>query len=167
MSSADRTATRVLRLAQVSTIIAAVVAAMVIKRSWSGSSATAGPTATIDLALSDVADPPRHEGDLARIVARDPFSPIRKAPEVPYRLVAADEVPSQRASPVVVRLLGTVVRASGPSFALCQLANGPPRAVYPGQRVGTLVLESVGQGSAVFIGDNGERLTLRVPGPGR
>ena len=106
--------------------------------------------------------------DIARIVAGDPFSPIRASPEVPYRLGAVEPVIRRVvAAPQQVRLLGTVVRPTGRSFAMCQVADGPATVVYPGQRIGGLVLESVLQGSAVFIDDEGTRVTLRVPGNGR
>ena len=106
--------------------------------------------------------------DISRIVAGDPFSPVRAAPEVPYRLGAVEPVVRRVVvAPQQVRLLGTVVRPTGRSFAMCQAANGPATVVYPGQRIGGLVLESVSQGSAVFIDDEGTRVTLRVPGNGR
>jgi hypothetical protein len=106
--------------------------------------------------------------DIARIFAGDPFSPVRAAPEVPYRLGAVEPVVRRVvAVPQQVRLLGTVVRPTGRSFAMCQVATGPATVVYPGQRIGGLLLESVAQGSAVFIDDEGTRVTLRVPGNGR
>jgi hypothetical protein len=106
--------------------------------------------------------------DISRIIAGDPFSPVRAAPEVSYRLGAVEPVVRRVvAAPQQVRLLGTVVRPAGRSFAMCQVAAGPATVVYPGQRIGGLVLESVSQGSAVFIDDEGTRVTLRVPGNGR
>lgn len=105
--------------------------------------------------------------DVRRLVARDPFSPLRTAPEVPYRLGSVEN--SVRTPDVLagtVRLLGTVVQASGGSFAMCQLGSAPPQMVYRGQRIGALRLESVSQGSAVFIDDAGLRIVLSVPRSG-
>lgn len=100
--------------------------------------------------------------DLARLVARDPFSPFRAAPDVAYQIgVSPDAWPAavERQS---IRLLGTIVRADGRSFAMCQLASQPVRMIYAGERIGTLTLETVSQGGAVFIDDSGARVTLRV-----
>ena len=100
--------------------------------------------------------------DLSRLVARDPFSPLRAAPDVAYQIGV---LPSDRPAVVerpTVRLLGTILRAGGRSFAMCQLANQPVRMVYAGERIGTLTLETVSQGGAVFIDDSGARVTLRV-----
>jgi hypothetical protein len=121
------------------------------------------------LSVSQTADSggvvPEHQSaraDLSRLVSRDPFSPFRAAPDVAYQLgtTPADQpVVAQRQ---IVRLLGTIVRDGGRSFAMCQLAGQPVRMVYTGDRIGTLTLETVSQGGAVFMDDSGERVTLRV-----
>ncbi len=100
--------------------------------------------------------------DLSRLLARDPFSPLRAAPDVAYRIEGVSAAPAAIVVTRSVRLLGTVVRATGRSFAMCQVASEPARMVYPGQRIGGMTLESVSPGSAVFIDDAGARTVVRV-----
>ena len=125
-----------------------------------GSSAARGVLAVNDASLPDA--------DLARTIALAPFSPARMPPEEPYRIERATPPPVTAAAPVrqVVALLGTVVSASGPSFAMCQIAGSPPRLVYPGQRIGAMTLDSVFQGRASFTDQDGVRVVLRVPTAG-
>lgn len=100
--------------------------------------------------------------NIVRLVSRDPFSPFRAAPEVAYHISGpVTERPVAVARPVV-RLVGTIVRTDGRSFAMCQVANEPVRMIFAGQRIGTLTLETVTQGGAVFLDDTGTRVTLRV-----
>lgn len=108
------------------------------------------------------------DADLTRVVAADPFSPDRSAPDVKYRIGRAPSGPEMTAPiPMLVRLLGTVVSPDGQSFAMCQLGTDAPRSVHVGQTVGTLKLQSVSQGSAVFTDATGTRVTLRVPTGGK
>lgn len=104
--------------------------------------------------------------NVALLVAHDPFSPLRTAPEVPYRVGAAvaDSIVMRSEQPV--RLLGTVVGGTGRSFAMCRIEGQPARVVYPGERIGGMTLERVLQGSAVFIDEAGARVELRVPRTG-
>jgi hypothetical protein len=106
------------------------------------------------------------DAEIARTVARDPFSDDRSAPAIRYRIVAAEGAPAPVPAPALVRLVGTVVVPDGRNFAMCQVGSDPARIVYPGQRVGSLTLESVSQGSAVFTDNAGARVTLRVPKAG-
>lgn len=104
--------------------------------------------------------------NIALLVAHDPFSPFRTAPEVPYRIgaVVADSIFMRTAQPV--RLLGTIVGGAGRSFAMCRIEGQPARVVYPGERIGGMTLERVFQGSAIFIDEAGARVELRVPRTG-
>ena len=110
---------------------------------------TTGGTATLD-------------GDIAAAISADLFEPDRTAPTVPYRIarVTAGVAPAVYVQPVVV--IGTVINANGRSFAMCQLGAEGPRVVYVGQRIGTLTLVSVGQGSAVFTNETGARVVINA-----
>lgn len=117
-----------------------------------GSSAVA--SATGGVATSD--------GDITATISADLFAPDRTAPSIPYRIarVTAGVAPAVFVQPVVV--IGTVINANGRSFAMCQLGAEGPRVVYVGQRIGTLTLVSVGQGSAVFTNETGARVVINA-----
>ena len=115
---------------------------------------SAGARASGGVATSD--------GDITATIAADLFAPDRTAPTIPYRIarVAAGISPLVVVQPVVV--IGTVINANGRSFAMCQLGADAPRVVYVGQRIGTLTLVSVGQGSAVFTNETGARVVINA-----
>jgi hypothetical protein len=161
--SAARTARRALWAAQLVLAGALLLFAVVVARSVDGDAPGIIERTTGPLGNDGTAELAPGRVDVARLLARDPFSPVRSAPEVPYRIGATaavtDVVRPQRAT---VRLLGTVVRASGRSFAMCQVAGEAAKVVYPGQSIGGLTLESVAQGSAVFTDETGARVSMRV-----
>ena len=102
------------------------------------------------------------DGDIAATISADLFAPDRTAPTIPYRIarVTAAVAPPVFVQPVVV--IGTVINANGRSFAMCQVGAEAPRVVYVGQRIGTLTLVSVGQGSAVFTNETGARVVINA-----
>ena len=102
------------------------------------------------------------DGDIATAISGDVFAPDRTAPTIPYRIarVTAGVAPAVFVQPVVV--IGTVINTNGRSFAMCQLGADVPRVVYVGQRIGTLTLVSVGQGSAVFTNQTGARVVINA-----
>jgi len=104
--------------------------------------------------------------ETGRLLAHDPFSPVRSAPDVPYRIASASAPAVVAEAPRPVRLLGTVVRPTGRSFAMCQLGAEQPRMVYQGDKIGNLTLQSVAQGSAVFSDEDGKKVVLQVPRSG-
>ncbi len=110
--------------------------------------------------------PSIESAELARTIALAPFSPRRAPPEVVYTIGRPASPAAPVVAPSTILLLGTVVSESGRSFAMCQEGGGPPKLVYPGQRIGTLTLESVSQGSAIFTDIAGSRVVLRVPKAG-
>ena len=102
------------------------------------------------------------DGEIAATISADLFAPDRTAPTIPYRIarVTAAVAPPVFVQPVVV--IGTVINANGRSFAMCQVGAEAPRVVYVGQRIGTLTLVSVGQGSAVFTNETGARVVINA-----
>jgi hypothetical protein len=97
------------------------------------------------------------------MLGRDLFHPSRVAASRPYRVGVAAESAVRPAAAPTVRLLGTVIRATGRSFALCQVGSDAARVVYPGETIGALRLVSVEQGRAVFTDAAGARIELLVP----
>lgn len=166
--SSLRTATRARAWARsVLAVTLALVATVLVRASSQESPFAPSSQAGVDApGLVLVAPLETSSSDIARLIARDPFSPLRAAPDVPYRIGAAGTDSIFMRSPVPVRLLGTIVRAAGRSFAMCRIEGEPARVVYPGDRIGELTLESVSQGSANFIDDAGARVVLRVPRTG-
>ena len=114
----------------------------------------AKPVATSDDLLDDA-------------VASDPFQPDRQAPPTRYGAaqipVTVQDAASQSARPATLHLIGTVVDRDGASFALCQLADAIVKVIHAGQRIGSYRLRSISPGGAVFDGDDGAQLDLRVP----
>lgn len=151
-------------LAAVAALVGASALLAVAAVRSTGHADAAAPALHATAALQqDTAERPGDAIDISRLLARDPFSLVRSAPEVPYRIgeVATIVRPdAPRSRPVM--LLGTIVRSTGRSFAMCQVPGGPAQVVYPGQVIGGLTLESVAQGSATFTDESGARVTLRV-----
>jgi hypothetical protein len=98
----------------------------------------------------------------------DPFREDRTAALSRYRPPGADEEADSTTAEVVERvtLVGTVLSLDGASFALCQEGDQAPRLVRPGQQIGGLLLKSVEQAKAVFLGGDGRLVTLSVPKAG-
>lgn len=121
------------------------------------------------IASTDVVAPPSGAAGRASsqttdaLLGRDPFDPSRVAASRPYRVGATAENVVRPVATQTVRLLGTVVLATGRSFALCQVGSAAARVVYPGETIGALRLVRVDQGSAVFTDAAGARIELLVP----
>ena len=94
----------------------------------------------------------------------------RRRPLARYRVPgdaqAVVEAPALRPAPGSLTLIGTVISASGRSFAMCQLSAETPRVVRVGETIGAYTLRRVEQGEAFFVSDAGERLEIRVPKAG-
>jgi hypothetical protein len=103
--------------------------------------------------------------NIAAAVDADPFSPARQRPAEPYRLPGElIEAPASRTQQL--KVLGTVVVTSGPSFAMCQIGSDPPVIVRIGQQIGGYTLKRVARGKAVFTSPSGE-IEIAAPQPGR
>ena len=104
--------------------------------------------------------------NIAAAVDADPFAPGRQRPLEPYRLPGElVEAPApSRTQPL--KVLGTVVVTSGPSFAMCQIGSEPPVIVRIGQQIGVYTLKRVTRGKAVFTSPSGE-IEIAAPQPGR
>ena len=103
---------------------------------------------------------------IANAIDRDPFS-IGRQKSV-SRIDTATPMPAVHpvSNNEVPRLIGTVVDASDRSFVLCQLGAAAPRVLRVGQELGGYRLQSITQGAATFVTDDGQRLELRVPKTG-
>lgn len=100
-----------------------------------------------------------------RALASDPFSPGRRLRPEPSVTKAVSRVATAAPAPPTVRLLGTVMRG-GSGFAVCQVANDPPRTVRVGETLGELTLITLDQGRATFRSANGTRIELSLTPPG-
>ena len=100
-----------------------------------------------------------------RALASDPFSPGRRLRPERSVTKAKARVATPAPAPPTVRLLGTVMRA-GSGFAVCQVANDPPRTVRVGETLGELTLITLDQGRATFRSANGTRVELSLTPPG-
>ena len=100
-----------------------------------------------------------------RALASDPFSPGRRLRAEPAltRAVARAATPAPELP--TVRLLGTVMRG-GSGFAVCQVADDPPRTVRIGETIGELTLIALDRGRAIFRSANGPRVELFLTPPG-
>lgn len=162
-----RSTSRALAAARISAGLAAVILGFVIWRTTAPMNRLSARSSVVDSSDAAIADGAAMESvDISRLIARDPFSPTREAPAVPYRIGSAPTATVVREQAQPVTLLGTIVRPTGRSFAMCQLGAEPPRVVYPGGRIGNLTLESVTQGSASFVDAAGRRVVLHVPRSG-
>jgi len=117
-------------------------------------SAIVRPNATADTLLDDA-------------VANDPFQPTREAPATRYGAAAIpvtiqDVAAGTAQRSASIRLLGTVIDRDGASFALCQLEGATVKMVHTGQQIGVYKLRSITPGSAVFEGQDGAHLELKV-----
>jgi hypothetical protein len=104
---------------------------------------------------------------LDNAVANDPFQPTREAPAARYGAatipVTVQDAAAGAARPAAtIRLLGTVIDRDGASFALCQLEGAAVKIVHTGQQIGAYKLRSITPGSAVFVGEDGAHLELKV-----
>lgn len=100
-----------------------------------------------------------------RALTSDPFSPGRRLRPEPSVTRAVSQVATPAPAPPTVRLLGTVMRG-GSGFAVCQVANDPPRTVRVGETLGELTLITLDQGRATFRSANGTRVELSLTPPG-
>lgn len=103
--------------------------------------------------------------ELAVLLEADPFHPERRRPDVRYGEERVDEAVTAAAverSPVTVQLLGTVVLPQERSLAMCRIGNERARLLRLGDTLSNMKLTEIGQGRAVFVGAQGQRLDLRV-----
>jgi len=168
--NSEISAKTVVRVAQL-TCAGAFVVVLWTMRTAARTDVPAAPAVASPAAVQQGNERPRPtDADVARAVAGDLFADDRAAPTVRYRIGAAEQKAAAFAAPAVVppqvQLAGTVVAADGRSFAMCQTGAEPAKIVYVGQRVGTLTLRAVNQGSAVFTDDSGKQVVLRVPNGG-
>jgi len=102
-----------------------------------------------------------------RVVAADPFHPLRTAPAERYILpeeqIAAVEPGSGPLREGLVRLLGTAVVDNAGGFVMAQVGSATPQMVRVGEVVGDLTLRSIARGSAEFTRQDGTLVTLGVP----
>lgn len=148
-----------------SQLVCAGVALFMIVNVWravSPSPVIVADAPELSVAASATGGVATSDGEIAATISADLFAPDRTAPSIPYRIarVTAGVAPAVFVQPVVV--IGTVINANGRSFAMCQVGAEGPRVVYVGQRIGTLTLVSVGQGSAVFTNETGARVVINA-----
>ncbi len=106
--------------------------------------------------------------DIGVAVSRNVFSPARRAPAVPYRLLVADVATAMtgegmdrdRVDPVV---LGTAVGVNGSSFAMCSYDDAPAVVVRVGDQLGPYTVVSIARGRVVFRDVEGNRLEVESP----
>lgn len=121
---------------------------------FGAASAIVRPGATADTLLDDA-------------VANDPFQATREAPSTRYGAAAIpvtvrDVAAGTTQRSASIRLLGTVIDRDGASFALCELEGATVKMVHTGQQIGIYKLRSITPGSAVFEGQDGAHLELKV-----
>jgi hypothetical protein len=109
---------------------------------------------------------------VARTIETDPFRPERQRPPRPFRFpgeaLAGDSTPNAGtpSAQAQVRLIGTAVLPQERGFAMCQVGDGPPRLVRPGERIGAYTLMRVARGRAVFRDAAGAAVEVQVPKAG-
>ena len=155
-------ATNAKRTSQLVCVGAALFMVVNVWRAVSPSIVKVADAPELSVAASGAGGVATSDGDIAATISADLFAPDRTAPTIPYRIarVTAAVAPPVFVQPVVV--IGTVINANGRSFAMCQVGAEAPRVVYVGQRIGTLTLVSVGQGSAVFTNETGARVVINA-----
>ena len=105
---------------------------------------------------------PALASELDRAIDLDPFHPERRRPQIRYELPGSAPLETPQVTPAEsVELIGTVVAASGRSFAMCQTSAGP-QLVRIGEKIAGFTLKSVEQGSAVFVSPDGKVINVRV-----
>jgi hypothetical protein len=104
---------------------------------------------------------------IEQAVANDPFQSTGEAPATRYGSAAIpvtvqDAAGGNGRQSASIRLLGTVIDRDGASFALCQLEGTTVKMVHAGQQIGQYKLRSITPGGAVFEGEDGAHLELKV-----
>ena len=143
-------------LSWVALALAVAILALSSRWLWGNSSLPTATPAMPNVSGGSLAEADGVHGDAE--LTRDPFRSGGLLPNA----VANLRPPADTVLPVsvaAIRLLGTVVRASG-SFALCQLPPDVPRMVHVGERLGEFTLISLEQGHVVFQAPKGARLEL-------
>ena len=106
--------------------------------------------------------------DALAVLARDPFSPERRAPDVRYQPPRADaeyvergadaampiDEPVSMTMPVVH---GTAADASGAAFAMCALGDGPVVVLRTGDSLGPFMVLSIERARVQFRDASGRR----------
>ncbi|MFN7456962.1 MAG: hypothetical protein ACK5U0_06150, partial [Gemmatimonas sp.] len=109
--------------------------------------------------------------DAEAVLARDPFSPERRAPDVRYQPPRADAVyvergtdddlptdePQSMTMPVVH---GTATDASGAAFAMCALDGGPVVVLRAGDTLGPFTVLSIERARVQFRDASGRRYLI-------
>ncbi|MCA2985018.1 type II secretion system protein GspM [Gemmatimonas sp.] len=114
--------------------------------------------------------------DAEAVLARDPFSPERRAPDVRYQPPRADAVyvergtdddlptdePQSMTMPVVH---GTATDASGAAFAMCALDGGPVVVLRAGDTLGPFTVLSIERARVQFRDASGRRYLIDAMAP--
>lgn len=103
----------------------------------------------------------------APVLDNDPFNADRELPGT--RSVVASQAAGsvvRAVPPEAVRLLGTVLRPTGRSFAIYQLPSEVPKTVRIGESVGGMTLVEVAPGRATFRAQTGALVELSLSKPG-
>lgn len=106
---------------------------------------------------------------VARTIARDPFSPERRAPDVRYRLrnadapgapLAAEDRAPQGPTATWPEVRGTAVDGSGRGFAMVTLDGGPVVVLRTGDTLGQYTVLSIERARVSFRDASGQRQTI-------
>jgi hypothetical protein len=159
---------RQLRLATLAVVVATTVAALALGRAITYAPLTPPP--------EDAADVPTSAGDPHAVastrsgaddlsVRNDPFDRYR-SPLDEEEIAEAPPPAEELVAPASIRLLGTVIRPAGASFAVCQLPSAVARAVAVGDSIGGMTVVEIDRGSAVLRRPDGRRVVLNLSNPG-
>jgi hypothetical protein len=162
------------RLAWADRFVAATLGVAVLTFAWSVVDAVRlAPDVSLPAAGAPVRDMVARDSvpvpDIGVAVARNVFSPARRAPSVAYRLSAGNldnnasnlmvEV-SDRVDPVV---LGTALGANGASFAMCSYNDAPAVVVRVGDTIGPYTVLAIARGRVTFRDVDGTRVEVESP----
>ena len=105
--------------------------------------------------------------NVSATVDNNVFSIDRTAPSAPYRMPGD---PDPNAKPAVVPekplVLGTAVATDGRSFATVALADGRPKLVHVGDKIGEWIVKAIERSKVTLMSTSGIRLDVTVPKPG-
>ena len=105
--------------------------------------------------------------NISATVDNNVFSIDRTAPSSPYRMPGD---PDPNAKPAVVPekplVLGTAVATDGRSFATVALADGRPKLVHVGDKIGEWIVKAIERSKVTLVSTGGIRLDVTVPKPG-
>lgn len=99
--------------------------------------------------------------DVPSVVATDPFSVDRTAPERRYVAPGDERDDAAPIEPVAEPVvLGTAFSDRVHGFATVQLADGYPTIVHAGDKIGQYTVQSIERGHVVFTARSGKRLDI-------